>query len=34
MTAHAPYLPVFTLLVGMVLGGIAVSAVRQWRDER
>lgn len=34
MTAHAPYWPLATLLAGMLLGGIASSVVRQWRDER
>lgn len=32
MTAHAPYWPLATLLLGMVLCALASSAVRQWRD--
>lgn len=32
MTVHAPYWPIATLLLGMVLGALASSAVRQWRD--
>lgn len=34
MTVHAPYWPLATLLVGVLLGGLAWSAITSWREDR